>query len=319
MSPERESLLALSSDTGFRPETLEKVIRLGELLGDISRHPLLSRALALKGGTAINLAFGEPRRLSVDLDFNYVGASDRAEMLVERPDVERAITNIAGGRHYATQQSSEEHGGRKFFLSYRNVHQAPDRIEIDINFLFRVPLSDLTSLRMWQPPGFERPLSKSVGFEELATGKILALLDRVAPRDVYDVALIRLIRPEIWNSDRFRTIFVALSSILPHPLHSYGRERLNGVTEGRIRTELTPMLSSHETISRVELSAKAWAAVSPLLQLTDAEREFVDLVQQGELAPELLFSDAELRANILRHPAILWKIENARGRFDRSR
>jgi predicted nucleotidyltransferase component of viral defense system len=71
MSPDRESILALSSDTGFRPETLEKVIRLGELLADVTRHPLLSRVLVLKGGTAINLFFGEPRRLSVDLDFNW--------------------------------------------------------------------------------------------------------------------------------------------------------------------------------------------------------------------------------------------------------
>ena len=47
-------LAALAAETGFRRETLEKVIRLGELLEDIARHPFLSKALALKGGTALN-------------------------------------------------------------------------------------------------------------------------------------------------------------------------------------------------------------------------------------------------------------------------
>ena len=53
----------LASEAGFRPETLEKVIRLGEFAADVGRHPLLSRVLALKGGTALNLMFGSPARV----------------------------------------------------------------------------------------------------------------------------------------------------------------------------------------------------------------------------------------------------------------
>jgi len=68
MSVSRETLAAASAESGFRPETLEKVVRLGQLAGDIARQPVLSRALALKGGTALNLCFGPPRRLSVDLE-----------------------------------------------------------------------------------------------------------------------------------------------------------------------------------------------------------------------------------------------------------
>ena len=56
------------------------MIRLGELTADIGRHPFLSRVLALKGGTALNLMFDSPARLSVDLDFNYIGQEDRARM-----------------------------------------------------------------------------------------------------------------------------------------------------------------------------------------------------------------------------------------------
>ena len=78
MTVSRQTLDRLSGETGFRPDALEKVLRLGELAADIGRQPILSAALALKGGTALNLCFGAPRRLSVDLDFNYIASADRA-------------------------------------------------------------------------------------------------------------------------------------------------------------------------------------------------------------------------------------------------
>jgi hypothetical protein len=55
MSVSAERLHDLSATTGFRPVALEKVVRLGEVVADVSRHPLLGRAPVLKGGTALNL------------------------------------------------------------------------------------------------------------------------------------------------------------------------------------------------------------------------------------------------------------------------
>jgi predicted nucleotidyltransferase component of viral defense system len=95
MNVDRTTLDRLAAETGFSPGALEKVIRLGDMLADVQRHPLLSRVLVLKGGTALNLCFGAPPRLSVDLDFNYVGAEGREAMLAERPDVERAVETLA--------------------------------------------------------------------------------------------------------------------------------------------------------------------------------------------------------------------------------
>jgi len=71
MSVSLEYLERCAGETGFQVASLEKVTRLGELAGDIARHAFLAEVLALKGGTALNLAFGAPSRLSVDLDFNY--------------------------------------------------------------------------------------------------------------------------------------------------------------------------------------------------------------------------------------------------------
>ena len=92
---EHDRINALGAEAGFPPGPIEKVVRLGEVAALVARHLLLSRVLALKGGTALNLFGGPPPRLSVDLDFNYVGALDREAMLRERPDVERAVEAIA--------------------------------------------------------------------------------------------------------------------------------------------------------------------------------------------------------------------------------
>lgn len=54
MSVDPRWLSDLAAQTGFRAETLEKVIRLGEVAGDITRHPLLSSALVLLA------SFGSP-------------------------------------------------------------------------------------------------------------------------------------------------------------------------------------------------------------------------------------------------------------------
>ena len=55
MSVSLEYLQGCAAQTGYALSPLEKVIRLGELAGEITRHPFLGRVLALKGGTALNL------------------------------------------------------------------------------------------------------------------------------------------------------------------------------------------------------------------------------------------------------------------------
>ena len=44
----------LAAETGHRLDTLEKVLRLLELLDEIAEEPVLWQRLALKGGTVLN-------------------------------------------------------------------------------------------------------------------------------------------------------------------------------------------------------------------------------------------------------------------------
>ena len=69
----QERLTVEAQETGFRPEILEKVIHLLQLLETIQSHPDLQGHLVLKGGTALNLFLFDVPRLSVDIDLNYIG------------------------------------------------------------------------------------------------------------------------------------------------------------------------------------------------------------------------------------------------------
>ena len=313
MNLSAEYLERLATDTGFRPETLEKVIRLGELATDIGRHPLLSQVLALKGGTALNLIFGSPARLSVDLDFNYIGHENRMRARAERPEVERAITAIAEGKGYRVQLSRDAHAGRKIYLSYASSSGTPDRIEVDLNFLFRVPLGETSARSLWQPPGVASPKVRVVPLEELFSGKLRATLDRAMPRDLFDTIRLPRYAPSDWGTFRWRRIHVAMAATLPHPLYDYGSNRLDRVTERAIREQLIPMLHRDEQPVAEELKEQAWSVLEPLVTLNDEEREYIDLVQKGELLPELLFPDDEEFTALLKcHPALLWKVKNVK-------
>jgi Nucleotidyl transferase AbiEii toxin, Type IV TA system len=61
-------LQAEAAATGFSPDTLDKVIRLIDLLNAFCSHPFLKVRMALKGGTALNLFVFDLPRLSVDID-----------------------------------------------------------------------------------------------------------------------------------------------------------------------------------------------------------------------------------------------------------
>lgn len=144
-----ELIRSLGTQTGFRGDALEKVVRLGSIASEMTRHPLLGSALALKGGTALNLFPGPPPRLSVDLDFNYVGSQDREGMLRDRPQIERVVEEIGRSQGYSLQRSAEDHAGRKIYLNYTHLNRAQDRIEIDLNFVHRVGFGVVRREVMW--------------------------------------------------------------------------------------------------------------------------------------------------------------------------
>ena len=135
-----ETLADQAEATGFRPDMVEKVALLLQLLDAVRSHPFLKDRLVLKGGTALNLFVFDVPRLSVDIDLNYVGAVDRETMLLERPKVEEALQAVFSREGYTVRRVPTEHAGGKWQLRYPSAGGQGGNLEVDLNFMFRIPL-----------------------------------------------------------------------------------------------------------------------------------------------------------------------------------
>lgn len=314
MPVSREFLEDCAQSTGHRATTLEKVVHLGDIAREIHRHPSLGVQLALKGGTALNLCPGPPDRLSVDLDFNFIGCADRAGMHEARPTLEGSLRALLQRLGYRVQWSPDAAASRKIFASYRSTYGPTDRIEVDLNYLWRIPLAGLQYATLWQPGALERPNVVMVSTEELWVGKLLAFLDRAAPRDAWDVLRLGKSLHVTQPTGPLRRWLIAMSIILDRPLDHYDRDRLMGrLTANAIESQLHPMLRVDCRPDPAALVEAAWQVTTTLLSRTPAEAEFLRLAMSGILAPQLVFGDdTESSARFLAHPQVAWKVRNLR-------
>ena len=90
---DRITLGRQARELGFVRDTFEKVCRLADVLAFLESDALLSKTLALKGGTAINLTIFDLPRLSVDIDLDYSENVPREEMLAQREIITERIRN----------------------------------------------------------------------------------------------------------------------------------------------------------------------------------------------------------------------------------
>ncbi len=309
-------LLREAASSGFRADVLEKAIRLMEFLEALRSHPYLKTRVALKGGTALNLFVFDVPRLSVDVDLNYVGAAEVDAMVQERPKVEQAIEAVCGRLGIGVRRIPSEHAGGKWRLSYAGV-RGPGTLELDVNFLLRVPL--------WSPtPVDSRSLANHTAtkvpvldLHELAAGKLAALFGRQASRDVFDAR--ELLRRAGLDRRRLRLGFVVYG----------GSNRLDwrtlsvdmaGTNPKEVDRQLVPMLRGGLAPGRTELEAWTLRLVAEcrdllraVLPLEEHELAFLTRLNDGgEIVPQLLTDDPTEQRIISSQPGLLWKALNVR-------
>jgi len=248
----------------------------------------------------------------VDLDYNYVGCLEREEMLRERPKVEAALNELVSRLNYLVQDSADGFAGHVFYLNYLSVLGGQDQIKVDLNYMYREPLLEPRERELWQPGDLDRPMVQIVSNVELCVGKMLALLDRMAVRDAWDIGQLPSELQETVQTDQYRAWFVGFSATLSHPLGNYCRSRIEEVlTQEAIDRMLAPMLMGRNQPDPQGIFDKMWNVMEPLLNLTDSEKEFIAGIQQGKLRTDLVFPGDSEKALILeRHPSLKWKLYN---------
>lgn len=311
-----EKLTQEAQATGFRPDVLEKVAHLLGLLDAVRSHSFLRDRLALKGGTALNLFVFDVPRLSVDIDLDYVGAGSRAGMLEERPRLEEALQAVFGREDFTVRRMPWEHAGGKWSLRYPTAAGQSGRIDVDVNYMYRVPLwpvrpTDSHPVGSWQATNI--PVRD---IHELAAGKLAALLSRRRARDLFDCRELLLL--ETLDPSRLRTAFVVYGAMNRRDWRTvvvddvaFDPRELSGQLLPSLPASAAAGMGADE-YGRM-LVEDCRRALSVLLPFDEKERAFLDcLLDHGEIDGALLTADPELQQRINAQPWLEWKARNVR-------
>jgi predicted nucleotidyltransferase component of viral defense system len=311
-----------SASLGFRPDSLEKVFRLLSLLEALRSHAFLRPRVALKGGTALNLFLFDVPRLSVDIDLNYVGAGDRVVMLEDKPKVDQAIQAVCAREGLTVKRMPGEHAGGKWRLTFVNTAGSRDNLEIDLNFMLRVPLWPVTTKDSRAVgPAVARDISV-VDAHELAAGKLAALCARNASRDLFDAR--ELLRRGDLDASKLRLGFVVYGGLNRKDWRTVRVDDV-GADASDVNRELAPMLRTGVRPRPADIESWTDALVREtrklldvVLPLRDHEVEFLERLNgAGEIAPELVTGDPAMQALLQDHPGLRWKALNVKKHLGR--
>ncbi len=317
MNLSRERLVAEATATGFATGPLEKVAYLLALLEAFNRHPVLKGKLALKGGTALNMFLFDVPRLSVDIDLNYIGATERGTMMAERPLLESAIMEMCRLEGLSVQKVPSEHAGGTWHLRYRGTMGNTDSLKIDVVYMYRNPL--WTPQRMDSHPigGFQAKGVLVLDEYELAAGKLAALIARRTSRDLFDAHA--LLTQRGLERERLRLGFVLYGAM---NVIDWRTVTIQDIERSAVDFDsyLAPLLREasradllEPTRGAQELLAECEAALQVVLPLEQHELDFLErLLEYGDIVPELLTTDEAMQERIRSHPALSWKAQNVK-------
>ena len=299
-----------AKELGFVRDTYEKVCRLTDILKFFENDALLGNSLALKGGTAINLTIFNLPRLSVDIDLDFSKNVTRDEMMATRSIINDRIEKFMKANGYLLSPKSKQyHALDSFVYEYSNSGGMKDNIKVEINYMLRCHVLETEQRHFessWEPIGVS---VLSVAPIEIFASKIVALINRTAPRDLYDIYnLVKFGLIDESEEPLLRKCVVFYSAIgAESPPFEFQFNTIDQVTQNRIKTDLYPVLRNKDKfdLKTAQMQVKAW--LESLLKLEDNEQEFLDAFRNKTYQPELLFESTEIVERIRNHPMALWK------------
>jgi len=305
----------LTQSLGFSPNVVDKVERLLEVLEACRDDPYLHDALVLHGGSALNLFYDDAPRLSVDIDLMFVGEDELDKMRAVRPEVDRRIRRALEAIGYVVQGTNDEHSGQTYRVKYPG-----DFVKLDVSYLARVTVlaPDVRRCTLAEPQvGF--PV---VRLPELIAGKVKAMMERVAARDLFDLYRLSQRYPDAFTDALTRALTIrSISAADSFPSladPAAALERFRPVAPD-FTAPLSAMLRSEDVTDFDQMQSAVTGWLRPLATLSDEEAEYMRLLdEEATYAPELLLGRwPEAAARALRDPVMEWKVRNLASRIAR--
>lgn len=304
----RQYLTKLAQESNFIKDTLEKVLRLSEILKFLNSDSVFKDKLALKGGTAINLTAVELPRLSVDIDLDFTVNVGKNELAEIKERFKKRLTDNMWQEGYSLADSRDHFALTSFLFNYINNAGNRDNIKVEINFLDRCHILPLEKKKILTKGIVEDFEILTLNTIELYASKINALLSRATPRDLYDAnAMIE--NNVITNVDLLRKCLIFYNAIGgDYDIQQLDYKNIERLDYKKYKTQLKPVISKNDPFEIEKAKAIVIAYIKDLLVLTDDEKAFLSKLKDKVYMPELLFDNEEIVANIKHHPAALWRI-----------
>lgn len=302
----------LATRTAFARATLDKVERLLEVLAALREDPILGDAFVLYGGTALNVFLDHLPRLSVDIDLMYAGSPDLHGMRGQRPIIDARLREVVGKLGYTAKSMNDEHSGQTYRLRYGD-----DYLKIDVSYLARVPLLEPQEIAC--AAAEPRVAFPVLDLRELIAGKVKALMEREAARDLYDLARLGRRDPKRLDDPLARALVVrAVSSADTFPAISGPAEALDkfAYPSDDVIEPLRAMLEADDEPDVAEMRGHVARLLAPLSQSTANESEYLRLLGQEACdRPELLFESwPDVLERARRDPVMQWKVVSLKKR-----
>jgi hypothetical protein len=256
-------------------------------------------------------------RLSVDIDLNYIGALDRAVMETERPTVDAALNRLLASQGYNIRRQPDEHAGGKWLSRYSSALGGNATLELDVNYMARQPL--FGAARMESRPLGEMQASDVLVLDlhEIVAGKLVALVDRHAARDLFDARRILSIDGLDWS--QIKAAVLAIGACGRRDWRTMSVDAIKGDPR-ELRQKLAICLPRDHFAGKGDVDAWIEETVALcrerfafLFDLTANEREFLDgILDRGEINSDLLDVAPEIRSHIDAMPMLAWKCQHIR-------
>lgn len=259
----KAELRKLMESTGYSMASIEKTLRLLELLKAINADEFLSANLTLKGGTAINIIhYSEIPRLSVDLDFDLARNTLKEEMLQVKDEVSARIREMSASMGYFMSDPRPNYAIHQTELYYRSTTGNQDKIKLDINCLSRCHMYESVVRNARNP---------------------------FLPDDE-SVTIIRKCIAYYLSLSRGVDIEQSLDAIRKRPIQDF-------------KKQLFPMLKTgYGFVDRDLMTSEALKCVSRFLSFTENEIAYLEAAKSDEYRPDLLF-EGTLAERIAENPA----------------
>jgi predicted nucleotidyltransferase component of viral defense system len=301
-------LSRLAAKLGVVRNTLEKVIRLAEILRFINNHEPLIGKLTLKGGTAINLLFSDLPRLSVDIDLDYAINEVKDEMLKTRETIKQMLeTYFTNEGYIISKHSRYSYALDSFVISYVPSGGGSDNIKVEINYAMRSHIFPL-EYQILDLGIIEKPFNVlTVSKIELYAGKINALLSRNQIRDLYDTY--QMIHNKMLNHDEIETlknILLFYRYIQNDTLTTVSKFTQRFTKTSYVR-DLLPVIKKGDTFELRQAIEIVSSFIERITDYDDDQYEFVKSIENGIPKFELLFQDEKMKKLAENHPLAQWK------------